>query len=133
MAGATVVPRPGGPSLLGPELDTFLRERDISALCCVPTLLTTLDDSTSELRFPLVSGETCPQDLVVRWHRPCRRFLNVNGPTEATVTATWSPLAPDRPVTIGVPLPTYSVAVLDPERDTVLPPGMTGEIAIGPM
>ncbi|MGA6153773.1 Pls/PosA family non-ribosomal peptide synthetase [Stenotrophomonas sp. NPDC087984] len=131
MAGATLVPRPQGPSLLGAELDAFLREHRVSALCCVPTLLATLDENASELRFLLVSGEPCPQDLVTRWHRPGRRFLNVYGPTEATVTATWSPLAPDRPVTIGVPLPTYSVAVLDPERDTALPPGTMGEIAIG--
>ncbi|GAA1122805.1 Pls/PosA family non-ribosomal peptide synthetase [Streptomyces javensis] len=131
MLGATVVPRPEGPSLLGAELDAFLKERRASALCCVPTLLATLDENTSELRFLLVSGEPCPPDLVTRWHRPGRRFLNVYGPTEATVTATWSPLAPDRPVTIGVPLPTYSVAVLDPERDTALPPDTMGEIAIG--
>ncbi|MCQ8187056.1 Pls/PosA family non-ribosomal peptide synthetase [Streptomyces rugosispiralis] len=131
MAGATVVPRPEGPSLLGAELDAFLRERRVSALCCVPTLLATLDENASELRFLLVSGEPCPQDLVTRWHRTGRRFLNVYGPTEATVTATWSPLAPDRPVTIGVPLPTYSVAVLDPERNTPVPPGTMGEIAIG--
>ncbi|MGW7755721.1 Pls/PosA family non-ribosomal peptide synthetase [Streptomyces violaceusniger] len=131
MAGATVVPKPEGPSLLGAELDAFLRGRRVSALCCVPTLLATLDENASELRFLLVSGEPCPQNLVTRWHRPGRRFLNVYGPTEATVTATWSPLAPDRPVTIGVPLPTYSVAVLDPERDTALPPGTMGEIAIG--
>lgn len=55
-------------------------------------------------RFLLVSGESCPQDLVARWHRPCRRFLNVYGPTEATVTATWTVLDPGRPVTIGVPI-----------------------------
>ena len=64
-----------------------------------------------------MSGESCPQDLVARWHRPGRRFLNVYGPTEATVTATWTLLDPERPVTIGVPLPTYSVVILDPEAD----------------
>jgi non-ribosomal peptide synthetase component F len=73
-----------------------------------------------------VSGESCPQDLVTRWHRPGRRFLNVYGPTEATVTATWTLLDPDRPVTIGVPLPTYSVVILDPEADRGLPPGGHG-------
>ena len=30
---------------------------------------------------------------------------------------------PDRPVTIGVPLPTYSVVILDPEKDAALAPG----------
>ena len=65
-----------------------------------------------------MSGESCPQDLVARWHRPGRRFLNVYGPTEATVTATWTVLHPGRPVTIGVPLPTYSVVILDPDSGT---------------
>ena len=129
-AGATLVPKPPGPHLLGHDLDTFLRDRRISALCCVPTLLATLEDDHPGLRFLLVSGESCPQDLISRWHRPGRRFLNVYGPTEATVTATWTLLDPDRPVTIGVPLPTYSVVILDPDTGRALPPGQMGEIGI---
>ncbi len=129
-AGATLVPKPRGTSLLGAELGAFLAVRRVTALCCVPTLLATLDDDLPALRFLLVSGESCPQDLVARWHRPGRRFLNVYGPTEATVTATWTLLDPARPVTIGVPLPTYSVVILDPDTDRALPPGEMGEIGI---
>ncbi len=33
-------------------------------------------------------------------------------------------------MTIGVPLPTYSVVILDPEKDVALPPGIMGEIGI---
>jgi non-ribosomal peptide synthetase-like protein len=128
--GATLVPKPRGASLLGADLDAFLAARRITALCCVPTLLATLEDDHPDLRFLLVSGESCPQNLVARWHRPGRRFLNVYGPTEATVTATWTVLHPGRPVTIGVPLPTYSVLILDPEADRALAPGEMGEIAI---
>ena len=130
MAGATLVPKPGGPSLLGAELAEFLQENNISALCCVPTLLATLDEDLPGLRFLLVSGEACPRDLVTRWHRPGRRFLNVYGPTEATVTATWALLDPDRPVSLGVPLPTYSAVILDPEESRALPPGESGEIGL---
>ncbi|GAA2401667.1 non-ribosomal peptide synthetase [Actinomadura vinacea] len=130
IAGATLVPRPSGPALVGAELSAFLRDGRVTALCCVPTLLATLDPDLPGLRFLLVSGEACPQYLVARWHRPGRRFLNVYGPTEATVTATWTPLHPDRPVTIGVPLPTYSVIILDPAEDRALEPGRTGEIGI---
>ena len=69
MTGATLVPKPAGTSLLGQELDAFLRAHRVSALCCVPTLLATLADEHPQLRFLLVSGESCPQDLVTRWHR----------------------------------------------------------------
>ena len=130
MCCATLVPKPDGGKLLGPDLGAFLRERHVTALCCVPTLLATLQDDLPELRFLLVSGESCPRDLIARWHRPRRRFLNVYGPTEATVTATWTVVHPDRPVTIGVPLPTYSVVILDPEKDVALAPGTMGEIGI---
>lgn len=130
MAGATLVPRPPGPPLLGADLHAYLSEQRVSALCCVPTVLATLEHDLEELRFLLVSGESCPPDLVERWHRPRRRFLNVYGPTETTVSATWTLLSPERPVTIGVPLPTYSAVVLDPEDDRVLAPGEPGELGI---
>ena len=131
VAGATLVPKPAGSTLLGTELWEFLRANDVSALCCVPTLLATLDEDLPGLRFLLVSGEACPQDLVARWHRPGRRFLNVYGPTEATVTTTWALVHPDRPVTLGVPLPTYATVILDPVQDqAALPFGEIGEIGI---
>lgn len=129
-SGATLVPKPERGSLLGAELWEFLHSRSVTALCCVPTLLSTVDKDLPGLRFLLVSGEACPPDLLLRWHRPGRRFLNVYGPTEATVTATWSVLRPDRPVTLGVPLPTYSVVILDPRRPRALPRGAAGEIGI---
>ncbi|AXJ11304.1 Pls/PosA family non-ribosomal peptide synthetase [Arthrobacter sp. PM3] len=130
MVGATLVPKPGRSSMLGAELAEYLQEKRITALCCVPTLLATLDEDLPGLRFLLVSGEACPKDLVARWHRPGRRFLNVYGPTEATVTATWSLLDPDTPVSLGVPLPTYTAVIVDPEELRALPPGETGEIGL---
>ena len=131
IAGATSVPKPPGSALLGADLHTYLVERRVTAMCCVPTLLATLDEDLPELRFLLVSGEACPHDLVLRWRKPDRRFLNVYGPTEATVTATWTSPDTDRAVTIGVPLPTYSTLILDPDDPTrVLPRGDIGEIGI---
>ncbi len=112
-AGAVLVPRPAGASLVGAELQDFLVSRRITAVACVPTLLTTLDaEELPLLRLLLVSGEACPQDVVTRWCRPGRRMLNVYGPTEATVTATWQEVHPDRPVTLGLPLPTYTAVLL---------------------
>lgn len=131
-AGATVVPKPPGSTLLGEELQSFILDRGITAIACVPTLLATLDETALEsLRLILVSGEACPQDLVRRWHRPDRRFLNVYGPTEATVTCTWGEVSPDHPVTLGRPLPTYSIVLLDVDGQTrAVAPGEYGEIAV---
>ena len=131
MAGATLVPAPTGTQLIGRDLAGFLRDRNVTALCCVPTLLATIEDDLPDLRFLLISGEACPPDLVERWHRPGRRLLNAYGPTEATVTATWSEPQPGRQVTIGRPLPTYQIAILDPDAAALVPSGSVGEIAIG--
>src|SRR5205085_1204475 len=67
---------------------------------------------------------------VARWYRPGRRILNSYGPTEATVTATLTELEPNKPVTIGIPLSTYSIVILDPAEDKTLAPGELGEIGI---
>ncbi|MCG8556297.1 MAG: amino acid adenylation domain-containing protein [Proteobacteria bacterium] len=130
IVGATLVPAKPGANLVGEDLEAFLRQRRVTVLACVPTLLATLEGDLPDLRVLLVSGEACPQGLVAKWHRPGRIFLNAYGPTEATVTATLARLHPDKPVTIGKPLPTYSVVILDCDRQRALPRGETGEIGI---
>src|SRR5499426_1101842 len=130
MAGATLVPGPPGITLLADELADFLRDREITCLVCCPTLLGTIETELPKLRILLVGGEACPHNLVVRWHRPGRIILNSYGPTEATVTATLAELTPDKPVTIGQPLPTYSIIILDPAADRPATPGELGEIGI---
>lgn len=130
LAGAALVPGRPGTSLVGSDLADYLSAHRITALCCVPTLLATIDDELPELRLLLVSGEACPQHLVTRWHRPGRTILNAYGPTEATVTATLTELYPDKPVTIGVPLPTYTIVILAENEPAELPDGTMGEICI---
>ncbi|GAA0638742.1 non-ribosomal peptide synthetase [Kutzneria viridogrisea] len=128
--GATLVAGPTDSRRLGAELADFLDEARITVLYCVPTLLATIPRELPLVRNLLVGGEACPGQLVERWSRPGRRILNTYGPTEATVTATWGELVPGKPVTIGRPLPTYSVVLLDEQREPV-PDGAEGEICIG--
>ncbi len=130
IAGGTLVAGPTDSRRFGPGLAEFLIEHKITVLCCVPTLLAMLDEEIPTLRTLIVGGEAVPHCLVRRWSRPGRRMLNTYGPTETTVTATYAELSPDRPVTIGIPMPGYHVHVLD---DTLRPvaPGMAGEICIG--
>ena len=131
VAGATIVPNAGATTLFDGELAEFLEQRQVTCLCCVPTLLASLERDLPKLHILLIGGEACPPALVKRWSRPGRVLLNSYGPTETTVTATLGRLSPEKPVTIGRPLPTYSIAILDPDRDEALTLGETGEIAIG--
>ena len=83
-------------------------------MCCVPTLLATLEEDHPRLRFLLVSGESCPQDLIgpLAPAGPAvpQRLRSDRGDRDRDLDVA----ASDRPVTIGVPLPTYSVVILDP-------------------
>jgi len=128
--GATIVAGPTDSRRMGGELADFLDENAVTTLYCVPTLLATIPRDLPAIRNLLVGGEACPRELVERWARPGRTILNTYGPTEATVTATWGELLPGRAVTIGRPLPTYSVVILDELRGLV-PRGGVGEICIG--
>ncbi|MFD9900352.1 Pls/PosA family non-ribosomal peptide synthetase [Mesorhizobium sp. NPDC059025] len=130
VAGATVVPAPGQRTLVGEELADFLRYNDISCMACSPTLLSSIESDVPSLLTILVGGEACPPNLVVRWAKPGRRILNTYGPTEATVTATMSVLTPDKSVTIGAPLPTYSTVIIDAEKPELTPLGELGELGL---
>ncbi|MCS0603343.1 amino acid adenylation domain-containing protein, partial [Streptomyces sp. LP11] len=77
----------------------------------------------------LVGGEAVPADLAERLARTARRVTNVYGPTEATVWATSSDLAPDHTGTpdIGTPFWNTRAHVLDGAlRHT--PAGRAGEL-----
>ncbi|MCB1509894.1 MAG: amino acid adenylation domain-containing protein [Hyphomicrobiaceae bacterium] len=130
IVGATLVPARRGPSLIGEDLGNFLHERKVTVVACCPTLLSTIERDLPHLRVLLVGGEACPQHLVTRWYREGRTILNSYGPTEATVTCMLTELKPDKPVTIGIPLRTYSIVVLDGETDTVIKRGGLGEICV---
>lgn len=128
--GATLVPAPGEQALIGEELAAFLVDNAVTCLACSPTLLSSIESDVPALRLILVGGEACPHNLVMRWSRPGLTLLNTYGPTEATVTATMGLLDPGKAVTIGRPLPSYSIAILDPERPMLAKPGEMGEIGI---
>ena len=130
VAGATLVPNASPTSLFGEELADFLESRAVTCFACVPTLLASIDRDLPRLRVFLIGGEACPPALVKRWSRPGRTLLNSYGPTETTVTATLGVLDPGKPVTIGKPLPTYSIVILDAEHDMAVVRGEPGEIGI---
>lgn len=131
VSGATLVPAPNGIKLAGEELAQFIQERKITALCCVPTLLSTIPQVIPGLRLLIVSGEACPPDVIRPWLSNRRRVLNVYGPTETTVSATWTVVKPGSEQGIGGPLPGYSAVIIDPTTGLPVKPGESGELCIG--
>lgn len=95
MVGATLVPKPAGPSLRGPELRRFLATNRVTALYCTPTLLAGIDEDLPLIRFVLLSGQACPSDLLARWRRPGRRVISVYGTIDSDRTVTRNPVRPD--------------------------------------
>ena len=129
-AGATLVAATPDMAQAGPDLSRSLAEAGVTVLSCVPTLLSLLDEDVSSLRLLILGGEPCPAPLVAKWARPGRRIVNTYGPTETTVIATYADVSPDRPITVGGPVPGYEIHILDHTLQPV-PPGETGEICIG--
>jgi non-ribosomal peptide synthetase-like protein len=114
----------------GVDLAHFLTEQQATVLSCVPTLLAMMEIEVPTIRLLILGGEQCPQELATRWCNDNRRVVNTYGPTETTVVTTWHECHPDRTITIGKPLPTYQVYILDEDLEPVAP-GEEGEIHIG--
>ncbi|MFF1742801.1 non-ribosomal peptide synthetase [Streptomyces mirabilis] len=99
-------------------------------VCLTPSLLAACEAGVDSAEAIVVAGEPCPPDLTKR-HGTGRRILNVYGPTEATIAATWADSARgDDLDTIGTAIPGYTVHVLGPEGQPV-PDGTQGELYIG--
>jgi len=129
-AGATLVAATPEVARAEPDLWRFLRDRGVTVLSTVPTLLSMLAEDVPSLRLIILGGEVCPDGLVARWSRPGRRMVNTYGPTETTVIATYADLSPHQPVTIGRAVPGYRVHLLD-ERLQPVRQGEAGEICVG--
>ena len=128
--GATLIAGKSGAALFGADLHAFLSLHHVTILPCVPTLWATIEEDLPEVRIIQLSGEAVPHNLVAQWHQPGRRILNAYGPTECSVSSTLKTLVPGEPVTIGVPLPTYTVVILDEHEPAEVAPGTIGEIGI---
>jgi non-ribosomal peptide synthetase-like protein len=129
-AGATLVVGTAEAIRSGPGLSHFLTKAGVTILSCVPTLLALMEDDVPSLRLLILGGEVCPPELVKRWSRPGRRIVNTYGPTETTVVATYADCSPDKPVTIGRPLPGYEAFVVN-EQLKLAQSGEAGELLLG--
>lgn len=118
------------------RLIDYIAAHDLDVVDCTPTQLRQwLAHGFTERAAPaivLVGGEAIDSRLWARLQAaPRTTFINVYGPTEATVNASTCVVRahPDQP-SIGRPLPNVQLHVLDAHQQP-LPIGVAGEIYIG--
>jgi amino acid adenylation domain-containing protein len=120
-----------GMTILEPAADlaeqiTATRPRTI---CLTPSLFAAVGAAAGSAEVLVTAGEPVPPRFAEQFAG--RRLLNVYGPTEATIAATWADSARGDDVsTIGRPLPWYSAYVLD-EAFRPVPAGTAGELFLG--
>jgi non-ribosomal peptide synthetase-like protein len=129
--GACLVPAPRSLVRSGMDLGPWLVSRDITVVSTVPTLAALWPAEALEaVRLLIFGGEACPPELAERLAVEGREVWNTYGPTEATVVACAARLDGRGPVSIGLPLPGWDLAVVDKECNPVSG-GEVGELVIG--
>ena len=141
--GACLVPAPRSLVRSGMDLGPWLVTRDVTVVSTVPTLASLWPTEALEaVRLLIFGGEACPPELAERLAVEGREVWNTYGPTEATVVACAArlggfggqersgPGTESAPVSIGLPLPGWDLAVVDKNGEPVRY-GEVGELVIG--
>lgn len=110
-------------------LQHFIINHKISVIHAVPGLLAMLNNDIPSLRIINSGGEACNTNVLKKWAKSPIQFFNSYGPTETTVSASIMQLHQDDDISIGFPLPNYSMSVVN-EKMEPLPIGEQGEIII---
>ncbi|MFI1018575.1 amino acid adenylation domain-containing protein [Streptomyces sp. NPDC020965] len=128
LSGACLVVEPTEKLLLGDPLCTTIQEHGVTHLTIPPSALAVLPENGLPTELTLTAaGETVPVSLVRDW-APGRRMLNIYGPAECTVIATWAgPLEGESAPPIGKPRVNTWVLVLDATFQPV-PVGVAGDV-----
>jgi len=142
IAGAWVVVLGGDGIVDIAKLAKLIREREITVIDMVPSMLAALLDqpffvASRSLRRVTCGGEVMPSDLLNRLNDKMNvEFVNMYGPTEATISATfWRHKNSDASkaidvVPIGRPAAPCTAYVLDRYLNP-LPTGVPGELYLG--
>ena len=129
-SGASLIVASDDTTKLALEAISLIKRENITFFSTVPTFLNMIEEPLDSLRLIILSGEVCPPEIVDKWVSKNLRLLNVYGPTEATVNTTFWEGVKGEDVTIGKPIPNYSIYILDVNRKPVKT-GEKGELYIG--
>jgi len=137
IAGGQLVIAPPGTDRDPVALAGLVRDAAVTALQFVPSMLESFlraveHTPVPSLRRIVCAGEALSHALQERCFEvlPGVRLLNLYGPVEAAIEATWWDCAEQRdrdPVPIGRPISSMRVHVLD-RHDQLMPVGVPGEI-----
>jgi amino acid adenylation domain-containing protein len=137
LAGARLIIGPAGVQRDPGELARVLGEHGITVLQLVPSLLRALLDEPAldgarALRRVCCGGETLTSELTERClARLPVELVNLYGPTETTIDATWWRCeGGEATIPIGRPITGMRAWVLDASGQPV-PPGVAGELHLG--
>ncbi|MGA6161816.1 amino acid adenylation domain-containing protein [Amycolatopsis magusensis] len=128
LSGASLVLADPLDLLPGEPLTTTIGRQGVTHVTMPPSVLATVPESRMPEGLTLVvAGEAVPASLVRTW-APGRHMLNLYGPTEGSVIATWAgPMRPGGTPPIGRPRTAVGLHVLD-EWLVPVPAGALGEL-----
>jgi amino acid adenylation domain-containing protein len=131
-AGAALVFAAGSRLQVGPPLVRTLRDQRVTTVLLTPSVWAALPGADlPDLRIACAVGERLPAPVAARWSAPGRRFLNLYGPAETAIWATWHEVSdPSTPPPIGRPIANKRVYVMNDALDP-LGIGESGELCIG--
>lgn len=129
LAGATLIIADAKTSKSFDVLHEFLNKHQVTVLHAVPSLLAMLDVHIPSLRLVNSGGEACNKNILEKWASRNLIFLNSYGPTETTVTSSLIQLKADDEISIGKPLPNFSMAIVN-ESLELMDVGEEGELVI---
>lgn len=133
LRGGTLVQAPSDVLRDPIALSELMKYEKITFWATVPSAIAQLPiDGAPYLETIVTGGDVCPPALAETWGKQVN-FMNVYGPTEATVCVTaWSSKrekAIESPLPIGRPLPNVEIYILDANLN-MMPVGACGEIYI---
>lgn len=137
LSGSTVVLATDKEARNPLALRDHIRDSQVTHLDCVPSVYTALveclgEEDARSLRVVTLGGERLPAKLVKRSKErfPHIELVDEYGPTENSIVTTLERnVMPDRPLSIGKPLPNTRVYVLNDDHGLV-PVGVKGELWI---